>query len=120
MSFPRAVSGPHKSLTTLKLDVSKNDLVPTYYDGQDRTGPPSSLKLRSDIKEQRKSGSLHGWYASNGAIFVIYRPFSAKPEADREKLIASGNMSDAWVLMQSGYAGPLVLQMPTERPAIRL
>lgn len=30
---------------------------------------------------------------------------------DRERLIAAGNMSGAWATRQSGYAGPLVLQM---------
>jgi hypothetical protein len=33
----------------------------------------------------------------------------------REHLIAAGGMSDAWMQIQSGYAGPMVLQMPTER-----
>jgi hypothetical protein len=100
--------------------VSKNDLVPTYFDGEDRSRPSSELKSRSEIKERRKAGLLHGGYVSNGAIFIIFRPFSAKPEADRERLIASGNMSDAWIQMQSGYAGPMVLQMPPlEIPAMQ-
>jgi hypothetical protein len=31
-----------------------------------------------------------------------------------EHAIAAGSMRDAWVTRQSGFAGPLVLQMPTK------
>jgi hypothetical protein len=93
--------------------LSFNDLVPAYYDGADRSKPPAFFKTHQEIKQQRKDGLLHGWYADHSKIFVIYRPFSAKPVVDREKAIAAGCMADAWVQAQSGYAGPMVLQMPT-------
>ena len=34
---------------------------------------------------------------------------------DQEKKIGGGTMTSAWALLQSGYAGPLVWQMPTTK-----
>lgn len=45
---------------------------------------------------------------------ILRKRFTAhSSEPDRERLIAAGNMDDAWIQMQSGYCGPMVLQMPT-------
>lgn len=97
-----AVSGPHKSLSKVKAPVSKNDLIPGYYDGDCRAAKPEFLKSREDIKAQRKSGSLQGSYQENGAVFIMYRAVRpVDPSSDVEM----------WVPRQSGYAGPLVLQM---------
>lgn len=95
--------------------MSKDELVPAYYDGQDRSGPPACLKSRSEIKLQRKSGLLDGWYVSNGAAFIIFKSFAVQAARDYREIVAAGNMTDAWKQIQSGYAGPLVLQMPRQR-----
>jgi hypothetical protein len=92
--------------------VSTNELVPAYYDGQDRSTAPVFLKTHREIKSLRKSGELDGWYQQNGAVFVIYR---RAPELDVEKLIAAGSMRSAWGVFKSGYAGPNVWQMRRER-----
>jgi hypothetical protein len=80
--------------------VSKIDLIPGYYDGHSRTGQPIFLKSREDIKAERKAGLLHGSYQENGSVFIMYR-------------VAHVSKSDVemWIPRQSGYAGPLVLQM---------
>ena len=81
--------------------MSKTDLVPIYYDGDNRSRPPVYLKSRDDIKTQRRMGLLVGNYQDNGAVFVLYR--ATKPEKLSEV--------EVWAPRQSGYAGPLVLQM---------
>jgi hypothetical protein len=95
--------------------VSKNDLVPGYYDGQDRSTSPVFLKTHAEIKLLRKSGRLDGWYQQNGTVFVIYR---AHIEIDPERLAAAGTMRDAWMTAQSGYAGPLVWQLRGTREPV--
>jgi hypothetical protein len=98
--------------------VSKLDIIPAYFDGQDRSKPAVFLKTRDEIKAARKAGTLHGSYQDNGKVFILYRAWSATPEPDQERLIAAGCMADAWKQIQSGYGGPMVLQMPsTERRA---
>jgi hypothetical protein len=47
----------------------------------------------------------------NGCIGT--RRFHPRELPDNEKMIAAGNMRDAWITRQSGYGGPLVLQLAT-------
>ncbi len=82
--------------------MAKTDLVPAYYDGSDRSKPPVFVKSREEIKSQRRAGLLNGGYQENGDVFILYR--AQKPE----KVLAD---IERWITRQSGYAGPLVLQM---------
>jgi hypothetical protein len=91
--------------------VSTELLVPGYYDGQDRSRPPVFLKTRAEIKQERRDGVLDGWYQEHATVFVIFKSFAQQAMKEFEELMAAGNMSDAWAPRQSGYAGPLVLQM---------
>jgi hypothetical protein len=81
--------------------VAKTDLVPAYYDGADRSKSPIFLRSRDDIKAQRKAGLLEGSYQENGSVFILYR--ASRPVKLSEV--------EVWIPRQSGYAGPLVLQM---------
>lgn len=92
--------------------MSKHDLIPAFYDGQDRSKAPLFLKSRVEIKQQRKLGALNGSFQENGSVFIVYRAFSQMEDRDCERLIAAGCMADAWSQVQSGYGGPMVLQMP--------
>lgn len=87
--------------------MSKNVLVPGYYDGQDRSTDPVFFKSHQEIKALRKAGELDGWYQQNGGVFVIYRRVH---EVD-ERTLAASSMRSAWGVFKSGYAGPLVFQM---------
>jgi hypothetical protein len=49
---------------------------------------------------------------------VLRSLFRHSSDSGREKMIAAGTMTSAWALLQSGYAGPLVWQMPTTRPVL--
>jgi hypothetical protein len=40
------------------------------------------------------------------------RRLCSREQVNAEHLIAAGNMRDAWKTIQSGFAGPFVLQMP--------
>ena len=91
--------------------MSTQRLVPAYYDGDDRTGTPVFLKSPQEIKSLRKSGNLEGWYQENGNVFVIYRRRVERSLQEIERAIIASTMRAAWVTKQSGYAGPLVLQM---------
>jgi len=96
--------------------VSKTDLVPLYVDGADPSKPPAFLKTREEIKQLRKLPDpklrLNGWFVDRGNTFILFRGYHPA-ELDRERMVAAGCMADAWVQAQSGYAGPMVLQMPT-------
>ena len=81
--------------------MSKSDLIPIYYDGDDRSRPPLRCVSRDDIKTQRRAGLLVGSYQENGTVFILYR--APRPEKKFEV--------ELWAPRQSGYAGPLVLQM---------
>lgn len=94
--------------------MSANRLIPAYYDGDDRSGAPVFLKTSSEIKELRRHG-LEGWYRSNGTEFVIYRKSREVTLAEIERSIIASTMRIAWYTRQSGYAGPLVMQMRSER-----
>jgi hypothetical protein len=89
--------------------VSTNRLVPAFFDGDDRTGAPVFLKSPAEIKALRKSKALEGWYQENGNVFILYR--RRTEQRDIERAIAASTMRTAWATKQSGYAGPLVLQM---------
>lgn len=97
--------------------MSKLDLVPAYFDGEPREGTPVFLKTRDEIKRLRRTGALHGGYQQNGAIFVIYRPHHERSLDEIERAVIASTMRTAWVTKQSGYAGPLVMQMRTSMKA---
>ena len=92
---------PAQSLSQIKAPVSKDELVPIFNDGDDRSRAPLRLMSRDDIKHQRAMGDLNGQYQQNGSIFVLYRKVKVEKLSDVER----------WATRQSGYAGPLVLQM---------
>ncbi len=81
--------------------MPKLDLIPLYYEGQNRATKPKFLKTRIEIKLERKAGLLNGSYQENGAIFIVYQAREADPTSAH----------DHWIPLQSGYAGPLVLQL---------
>jgi len=99
--------------------VSKTELVPIYYDGQDRSQPPAQALSREEIKRRRKAGELDGWYQCNGRLFVIYVPKVKLEDLERE--IARGGFDSAWAIRASGETGMLgefgmlVWQMNTPR-----
>jgi hypothetical protein len=95
--------------------MSTDRLIPAYFDGEARKGEPVFLKTSAEIKALRKSGTVEGWYQENGTVFVIYRGRKERSLAQIERAIAASTMQTAWVTKQSGYAGPLVMQMRTER-----
>lgn len=41
------------------------------------------------------------------------RRFRSREQANMEHFVAAGDMRAAWITRQSGYAGPLVLQLAT-------
>ena len=96
--------------------MSKHDLVPVFYDGQNRNGKPAYHETRENIKKQRKSGNLHGSYQQNGAIFILYQRIAK--EFNHLEFAAGHSFSSAWNIRQSGYAGPLVWQMKSTRIAV--
>jgi len=96
--------------------VSKTELVPLYYDGQNQSLPAAYFESRENIKKRRKAGELDGWYASNGRLFIIYVAQGAvAQEIEREM----AGFNEAWSVRQSGGGplgtGMLVWQMNTPR-----
>lgn len=92
--------------------MSKTDLVPIYYDGQDRRTEPVFRKTHLQIKADRKAGLLDGWYQENGRIFVQYRPAGLRiDDLDTLSLASGSGFDTAWSIKQSGYAGPLTWQL---------
>lgn len=84
-------------------------LIPAFFDGDDRCGTPVFIKTTAEIKALRKAKALEGWYQENGNVFIVYR--RRTEQRDIERAIAASSMRTAWTTKQSGYAGPLVLQM---------
>jgi hypothetical protein len=82
------------------------------HDANPSVDPRLLKKSLSQCEESVRTGSLR-WVDpsdhSKGCIGT--RRFRGRELADRELMIAAGNMRDAWITRQSGYGGPLVLQM---------
>lgn len=95
--------------------MADSPLVPLYYDGQDRRTEPVALKTHADIRAERKQGLLNGWYQENGRLFVLYRPEPV--DMDHLEMVAGSGFDTAWGIKQSGWAGPLVWQLKTQKLA---
>lgn len=91
--------------------MAKEDLIPVYYEGQNRKSKPSFMETRERIKARRKSGELEGGYQENGAVFILYK---LNPlDLDTMDFPAGSGFAESWSIRQSGYGGPLTWQLKT-------
>lgn len=89
--------------------------IPVWsHDANPSVDPRLFKKSESNCEVNVRAGVLR-WLDPNdhsrGCIGT--RRFRFIDDPDNERMIAAGNMRDAWITRQSGYAGPLVLQLAT-------
>jgi hypothetical protein len=75
-----------------------------------RVDPAFLRKSASYVRSLVASGDAEWWDKTDELKGCILRREKIR-ESSCEHMIAAGNMRNAWVTQQSGYAGPLVLQL---------
>jgi hypothetical protein len=96
--------------------------ISLYRKGSNPAVDPVFLKKSSSYVHTLVSNGDADWWdksdPSRGAILRSSR--ATYGEVSRIGMIAAGTMLSAWGVIQSGYAGPLVWQMPTKRDRLEV